>query len=191
MPPLGFEPTRPVFKRAKTVHALHHAASLIGFWHPCLQNMTFFITVCLSVCLSVCKYIYERRLCPNVWTDVIYIRLFKLGPSWVTAQCPVNLNFEDSEFGDTSNEPQSTQRQFHKEWSYRLWLKGWFVPVFNQLHAIPWRSMKEWKYSATNPDLYTGWGWVASLTSRLFYFRSTLPSAQWNQVGSAHSRPSC
>jgi hypothetical protein len=30
MPRLGFEPTNPVFKRAKTVHALHRAATVIG-----------------------------------------------------------------------------------------------------------------------------------------------------------------
>jgi hypothetical protein len=30
MPPMGFEPTTPVFERAKTVHALDCAASVIG-----------------------------------------------------------------------------------------------------------------------------------------------------------------
>jgi hypothetical protein len=30
MPPVGFEPTIPVFKRAKTVHDLDHAATVIG-----------------------------------------------------------------------------------------------------------------------------------------------------------------
>jgi hypothetical protein len=30
MPQVGFEPTIPVFKRAKTVHALDHAATVIG-----------------------------------------------------------------------------------------------------------------------------------------------------------------
>jgi hypothetical protein len=30
MPRVGFDPTTPVFKRAKTVHALEHAATVIG-----------------------------------------------------------------------------------------------------------------------------------------------------------------
>jgi hypothetical protein len=30
MPRVGFEPTIPVFERAKTVHALDHAATVIG-----------------------------------------------------------------------------------------------------------------------------------------------------------------
>jgi hypothetical protein len=30
MPHVGFEPTIPVFKRANTVHALDHAATVIG-----------------------------------------------------------------------------------------------------------------------------------------------------------------
>jgi hypothetical protein len=40
MPPMGFEPTIPVFERAKTVHALDHAATVIG----------------IETCIS-CKYI--------------------------------------------------------------------------------------------------------------------------------------
>jgi hypothetical protein len=28
----GFEPTSPVFERAKTLHALDRAATVIGFW---------------------------------------------------------------------------------------------------------------------------------------------------------------
>jgi hypothetical protein len=31
MPCVGFEPTTPVFKQAKTVHALDRAATVIGF----------------------------------------------------------------------------------------------------------------------------------------------------------------
>jgi hypothetical protein len=31
MPRVGFEPTIPVFERAKTVHALDRAATVIGF----------------------------------------------------------------------------------------------------------------------------------------------------------------
>jgi hypothetical protein len=30
MPLVGFEPTMPVFKKAKTVHALYRAATVIG-----------------------------------------------------------------------------------------------------------------------------------------------------------------
>jgi hypothetical protein len=33
MPPVEFEPTATVFKRAKTVHALDCAATVIGFYH--------------------------------------------------------------------------------------------------------------------------------------------------------------
>jgi hypothetical protein len=32
MPLVGFEPTIPVFQRAKTVHALDRAATVIGLW---------------------------------------------------------------------------------------------------------------------------------------------------------------
>jgi hypothetical protein len=32
MPQVGFEPTMPVFERAKTVHALDRAATLIGLY---------------------------------------------------------------------------------------------------------------------------------------------------------------
>jgi hypothetical protein len=32
MPQVGFEPTIPVFQRAKTVHALDRAATVIGKW---------------------------------------------------------------------------------------------------------------------------------------------------------------
>jgi hypothetical protein len=31
MPQVGFEPKIPVFERAKTIHALDHAATMIGF----------------------------------------------------------------------------------------------------------------------------------------------------------------
>jgi hypothetical protein len=31
MPRVGFEPTTPVFERAKTVHSLYSAATVIGF----------------------------------------------------------------------------------------------------------------------------------------------------------------
>jgi hypothetical protein len=33
MPQVGFEPTIPVFKRVKTVHALDHTAAVIGSYH--------------------------------------------------------------------------------------------------------------------------------------------------------------
>jgi hypothetical protein len=32
MPRLGFEPTAPVFERAKTVHVLDRAATVVGFF---------------------------------------------------------------------------------------------------------------------------------------------------------------
>jgi hypothetical protein len=38
MPRVGFEPTIPVFERAKTNHALDHAATVIGKAHKNPQN---------------------------------------------------------------------------------------------------------------------------------------------------------
>jgi hypothetical protein len=37
MPQVGFESTIPVFKRAKTVHALDRAATVIGFFRFSLE----------------------------------------------------------------------------------------------------------------------------------------------------------
>jgi hypothetical protein len=34
MPQVGFKPTIPMFERAKTIHALEHAATVIGFESP-------------------------------------------------------------------------------------------------------------------------------------------------------------
>jgi hypothetical protein len=36
MPRVGFEPTIPVFERAKMVHDLYRAVIVIGFWYPIL-----------------------------------------------------------------------------------------------------------------------------------------------------------
>jgi hypothetical protein len=50
MPSVGFEPTIPVFERAKTVHALDCAATVIGYkkaaWDKC--NTYIFFTYFLS-----------------------------------------------------------------------------------------------------------------------------------------------
>jgi hypothetical protein len=40
MPRVGFEPTIPVFERAKTVHALDRAATVIGVLQPRMVNPT-------------------------------------------------------------------------------------------------------------------------------------------------------
>jgi hypothetical protein len=40
MSPVGFEPTIPVFRRAKTVHALDRAATVIGEFSFCKVNIT-------------------------------------------------------------------------------------------------------------------------------------------------------
>jgi hypothetical protein len=42
MPRGGFEPTTPVFKRAKKVHALDRAATVIGGVIPSLHHYVFF-----------------------------------------------------------------------------------------------------------------------------------------------------
>jgi hypothetical protein len=39
MPSVGFEPTIPMFKRAKTVHALDHAATMIGIYSILSSNI--------------------------------------------------------------------------------------------------------------------------------------------------------
>jgi hypothetical protein len=43
MPRVRFEPTTPVFERAKTVHALHRAATVIGNW-SCYRCLLFSTT---------------------------------------------------------------------------------------------------------------------------------------------------
>jgi hypothetical protein len=45
MPRVGFEPTIPVFERAKTVYALDRAAILIGFSVPIVQYITNIINM--------------------------------------------------------------------------------------------------------------------------------------------------
>jgi hypothetical protein len=46
MPQVGFEPTIPVFKRAKTVHALDRAPTVIGI-------QVYIVCVCVCVCVCV------------------------------------------------------------------------------------------------------------------------------------------
>jgi hypothetical protein len=56
MPWIGFEPTTPVFERAKTVHALDSAATVIGsfvyyktlLWHTTLCQLQLFRSMCVS-----------------------------------------------------------------------------------------------------------------------------------------------
>jgi hypothetical protein len=49
MPRVGFEPTIPVFERAKTVHALDRAVTVIGLYIPqctkyiCLTNLLVYL----------------------------------------------------------------------------------------------------------------------------------------------------
>jgi hypothetical protein len=40
MPQIWFEPTVPVFERAKTVHALNRAATVIGYEHTSASGIT-------------------------------------------------------------------------------------------------------------------------------------------------------
>jgi hypothetical protein len=42
MPQMGFEPTIPVFKRAKAVHALDRAATVIGYSLPSIMHFRKF-----------------------------------------------------------------------------------------------------------------------------------------------------
>jgi hypothetical protein len=45
MPLVGFEPKTPVFERAKTVHALGRAATVIGMWfYSVVHNYFRYIT---------------------------------------------------------------------------------------------------------------------------------------------------
>jgi hypothetical protein len=44
MPPVGLEPTIPVFERTKTVHALDRAATVIGSF--CVTTDFFFVFKC-------------------------------------------------------------------------------------------------------------------------------------------------
>jgi hypothetical protein len=49
MPRVGFEPTIPVFERAKTVHALDREATVFGFCRNYVSNCSYNMPYLLSV----------------------------------------------------------------------------------------------------------------------------------------------
>jgi hypothetical protein len=54
MPRLGFELTIPVLERAKTVHALDHAAAVSGFRYNA-QRINIFVVYMSVICYSVVR----------------------------------------------------------------------------------------------------------------------------------------
>jgi hypothetical protein len=90
MPLAGCEPTIPVFKRAKTFHALDRASSVTGHW--CLLALTYFL---LSIYKYVCVCVYARVRECKIWLnaglvyDLIATECLKLTiwPGWCTTRC--------------------------------------------------------------------------------------------------------
>jgi hypothetical protein len=64
MPPVGFEPTIPLFEQEETVHALGQAAAVMGGSKSC-QNVAVGYSPCTSVCTCVCVPA-SQLLCPAV-----------------------------------------------------------------------------------------------------------------------------
>jgi hypothetical protein len=67
MPRVEFEPTIPVFERAKTVHALDRAATMIGtnkLWSMLMSNLAHCLRVYVTECNDGGK-IYNSSLCRN------------------------------------------------------------------------------------------------------------------------------
>jgi hypothetical protein len=87
MPRVGFELTTPAFKRAKTVHASHCAATVIGFkWLYCLclyeglhNSIVFPDSLDIIQKLEVISL--YLRLCGDIWGCIILNCIFK-GYSW-------------------------------------------------------------------------------------------------------------
>jgi hypothetical protein len=63
---VGFEPTIPAFEKAKTVHALDRAATLIGTQYPSIRNShatcSIFITRFTVSVMKYCHSQWPRRL---------------------------------------------------------------------------------------------------------------------------------
>jgi hypothetical protein len=62
MPQVGFVPTIPVFERAKTVHALHHAATVIGF-----IGLLVDMKRRTNIRLTNSSLLIVNRLCVKLW----------------------------------------------------------------------------------------------------------------------------
>jgi hypothetical protein len=66
MPQVGFEPTIPVFERAKMVHALHRAATVIGGnLHLVNVNSQFYF-------ISYFTHIYAQNIYENCNTQKLH-----------------------------------------------------------------------------------------------------------------------
>jgi hypothetical protein len=63
MPQAGFEPTISLFERAKTLHALHRAANMIGL--SAFIDLPKYLSYCKATYLSV-------ALCIFVYTTTFY-----------------------------------------------------------------------------------------------------------------------
>jgi hypothetical protein len=64
MPGVGFEPTIPMFERAKTVHALGRAANVIGTSCCNILKLHILLTECICVLCMVLKV--SSDLCPPI-----------------------------------------------------------------------------------------------------------------------------
>jgi hypothetical protein len=69
MPRVGFEPTTPVFERAKTVHALHRADTVISSEtnYPAERRWNF--RVCILLCVIYRIYVYIESSLHNSITE--------------------------------------------------------------------------------------------------------------------------
>jgi hypothetical protein len=68
MPRVGFEPTIPVFERAKTVHALDRAATVIGYASPYTE--TLFPDI-LTQCWSFSARDHDLTCVKALWLSLL------------------------------------------------------------------------------------------------------------------------
>jgi hypothetical protein len=82
MPWVGFEPTIPVFKRAKTVHALFHAVTVIA-------SQTRMFNIILSNCKqSITDYI-QNSTTYRITDTMLYLHTLKQNWTVKTLQCTI------------------------------------------------------------------------------------------------------
>jgi hypothetical protein len=68
--------------------------------------------------------------------------------------------------------------------------KGKVAPVLNRLSTVPWRHVREWRYSSTILYFGAGWRWVVSFTPWSLYSRGK--SARYpldRRLGGLQNRP--
>jgi hypothetical protein len=70
MPPVGFEPTTPLFEQAETVHVLGPAAAVMGGSKSC-QNAAVGNSACSSVCTCVFVCVPASQLLYPAVTDSV------------------------------------------------------------------------------------------------------------------------